>query len=115
MNRLRKIPNPLLLLKRVFELGMNLVDLCGSILIVKFFRDWIANMAAIRLIHELVENTSEYESLLRNVEWIIIPSINPDGFEYTHTTVSLICSCSRYKFDINLFFQRIVIGLKTVE
>uniref|UniRef100_A0A1L8DR84 Putative carboxypeptidase b n=1 Tax=Nyssomyia neivai TaxID=330878 RepID=A0A1L8DR84_9DIPT len=48
-------------------------------------REWIAPMSALNLIHELVEHSTEYADLF-SCDWIIIPSVNPDGYQYTHTS-----------------------------
>nr|ABV60312.1 putative carboxypeptidase B [Lutzomyia longipalpis] len=46
-------------------------------------REWIAPMSALNLIHELVEHSAENTDLFA-CDWIIIPSVNPDGYQYTH-------------------------------
>ncbi|KAF5301249.1 hypothetical protein FQR65_LT00949 [Abscondita terminalis] len=46
-------------------------------------REWIAPAMALYIIHQLVEN-SENRYLINNVDWIIIPLANPDGYEYSH-------------------------------
>ncbi|KAG4072020.1 hypothetical protein HA402_010957 [Bradysia odoriphaga] len=48
-------------------------------------REWIAPATALYIIHELVENYSENQKLLENLNWIVVPVLNPDGYEYTHT------------------------------
>lgn len=50
-------------------------------------REWIAPATALYVIHELVENYANNKDALRNLEWIILPVANPDGYEYSHTTV----------------------------
>lgn len=50
-------------------------------------REWIAPATALYVIHELVENYANNKDVLRNLEWIILPVANPDGYEYSHTTV----------------------------
>nr|XP_022916621.1 carboxypeptidase B-like [Onthophagus taurus] len=47
-------------------------------------REWIAPAMALYLIQQLVEN-EEYAYLSENANWVIIPVLNPDGYEYTHT------------------------------
>ncbi|XP_044596900.1 zinc carboxypeptidase A 1-like, partial [Cotesia glomerata] len=49
-------------------------------------REWIAPSTALYLVHQLVTNQSN-AYLYKNVDWLIIPSLNPDGYEYTHSTV----------------------------
>nr|XP_036220392.1 carboxypeptidase B isoform X2 [Bactrocera oleae] len=48
-------------------------------------REWIAPAAALYVIQQLVENYEQNSHLLANYDWIIVPLVNPDGYEYTHT------------------------------
>lgn len=50
-------------------------------------REWITVPAAINVVNQLHETTNF--NLLQNIDWIIIPVVNPDGYEYTHTNVSI--------------------------
>lgn len=50
-------------------------------------REWITIPAAINVINSLL-NASE-TTYLDNYDWIIVPVVNPDGYEYTHTDVSI--------------------------
>lgn len=52
-------------------------------------REWISPAVVLYIIHQLVEN-SKNRHLIESVDWYIIPSLNPDGYEYTHTHVSLL-------------------------
>lgn len=45
-------------------------------------REWLAPTTALYLIEQLVGPSG---SLLDKLDWIIIPLLNPDGYEYTHT------------------------------
>ncbi|XP_030751013.1 carboxypeptidase B-like isoform X2 [Sitophilus oryzae] len=45
-------------------------------------REWIAPPAALYIIHQLVENPAN-AALYQNVDWAIIPCLNPDGYQYT--------------------------------
>nr|CAD7411976.1 unnamed protein product [Timema cristinae] len=49
-------------------------------------REWIAPATAVYIINQLVEN-SENSDLISNVDWHIVPVTNPDGYEFSHTTV----------------------------
>lgn len=49
-------------------------------------REWITIPSAINIVKELV-NVSQ-RSYLNDLQWIIIPVLNPDGYEYSHTNVS---------------------------
>ncbi|XP_031347022.1 carboxypeptidase B-like [Photinus pyralis] len=48
-------------------------------------REWLAPAQALYIINQLIKN-GDNRRLIENVNWIIIPLINPDGYEYTHTT-----------------------------
>lgn len=49
-------------------------------------RQWITIPSALNIVDQiLAENEA---NLLDNFEWIVIPVVNPDGYEYTHTDVS---------------------------
>lgn len=43
-------------------------------------------MTAVYFIHEIVEHYYEFEAILHDVEFIVIPVSNPDGYAYTHST-----------------------------
>lgn len=51
-------------------------------------REWISPAFALYLIRELVEN-EQNRNMIETVNWFIIPVLNPDGYEYTHTNVSM--------------------------
>ncbi|CAK9834108.1 Carboxypeptidase B [Anthophora retusa] len=48
-------------------------------------REWIAPATALYIIDLMVAN---HKSLLTNVDWYILPVLNPDGYEFTHTATS---------------------------
>lgn len=48
-------------------------------------RDWISTMAAVNIIHELVEHYDDFKNIVDNVEWFVIPVANPDGYEFSRT------------------------------
>lgn len=45
-------------------------------------REWIAPAVALYLINQLVE-VPENIGLIEDVDWLILPSVNPDGYEFT--------------------------------
>lgn len=51
-------------------------------------REWIAPAVVTYIIQELVENENN-RYMIENVDWVFIPVVNPDGYEYTHTDVSI--------------------------
>ncbi|XP_046389814.1 carboxypeptidase B-like [Ischnura elegans] len=46
-------------------------------------REWIAPAVALYLIQELTEGSAQ--DLLKDVDWVILPEVNPDGYEYTRS------------------------------
>ncbi|XP_067613427.1 carboxypeptidase B1-like [Eurosta solidaginis] len=52
-------------------------------------REWIAPAEALYVIHQLVENFAANAHLLENYDWVILPVVNPDGYEYTHTNTRM--------------------------
>lgn len=50
-------------------------------------REWIAPATALYIIQELVENQNN-RNLIENVDWHIIPILNPDGYRFSYSSVS---------------------------
>lgn len=50
-------------------------------------REWLAPAQAIYIINQLLE-VSENKELIDKVDWVIIPLLNPDGYEYSHSVVN---------------------------
>ncbi|CAD0204623.1 unnamed protein product [Chrysodeixis includens] len=49
-------------------------------------REWVTTPVTLYSIHRLVDNVRHEDFELRDdVDWIILPVINPDGYEYSHT------------------------------
>nr|AEI58636.1 carboxypeptidase [Eupolyphaga sinensis] len=48
-------------------------------------REWIAPATALYVIYQLVENNAANSALTDAVDWYILPVLNPDGYEYSHT------------------------------
>ncbi|RZF49063.1 hypothetical protein LSTR_LSTR008349 [Laodelphax striatellus] len=48
-------------------------------------REWITPAVAMFLIKQLVQNYRSTRRLVDNLDWYIMPIMNPDGYEYTHT------------------------------
>nr|ABO21076.1 carboxypeptidase B [Aedes aegypti] len=46
-------------------------------------REWIAPATALYVINRLVQHANENRDLLSNLTWIILPLVNPDGYEYS--------------------------------
>ncbi len=52
----------------------------------QYFREWISPATCSYIARELVENSAEYKNLLEAFDVYIMPSMNPDGYEYSRTT-----------------------------
>lgn len=52
-------------------------------------REWAASAEALCIISALVED-SRNQNLIENVDWYILPLVNPDGFEYSRNKVIII-------------------------
>lgn len=65
-------------------------------------REWLAPAQVLYIIHQLVENPAnkDYFSL---VDWYLVPVLNPDGYEYTFTTVSSILLQFVINIHVKLF------------
>ncbi|XP_068623688.1 carboxypeptidase B-like [Battus philenor] len=49
-------------------------------------REWVTTPVALYAMHRLVEDLrTEDRDLLEQMDWIILPVVNPDGYEYSHT------------------------------
>lgn len=46
-------------------------------------REWIAPATALYIIYQLVENFEANQELLDEFDWIVLPLVNPDGYEYS--------------------------------
>lgn len=52
-------------------------------------REWIGPATILYILNELLHSTNpEVRALAESHEWYIFPVFNPDGYEYTHTSVS---------------------------
>ncbi|CRL08319.1 CLUMA_CG021383, isoform A [Clunio marinus] len=47
-------------------------------------REWISPATALYLINQLVDPTTDYSRLLNELDFTIMPVVNPDGYQYTH-------------------------------
>lgn len=47
-------------------------------------REWITPSMALFIMNELAVNYDQYRALLQEFDWIIMPVVNADGYEYTH-------------------------------
>lgn len=49
---------------------------------------WITISTALYVIHQLVENYENNKHLLQNLDWVIMPLVNPDGYEFSRSDSS---------------------------
>ena len=60
-------------------------------------REWAAVTTALYIADHLIGDYKKGDStvryLLKNFDFFIVPVVNPDGYEYTHTTVSIYFVC----------------------
>lgn len=66
-------------------------------------RDWIGIMGAINLIHELVEHYDDYRPLVDDIEWFIVPVVNPDGFEFSRLNPAVSRTLSSSVVRLKIF------------
>ncbi|XP_033160952.1 carboxypeptidase B [Drosophila mauritiana] len=48
-------------------------------------REWISPSMALYIIQQLLDNYGDNQELLQDYDWVIMPVVNADGYEYTHT------------------------------
>jgi len=48
-------------------------------------REWVSQATLMYFLHRLVEDPTTSDDLLENVDWIIIPNLNPDGYHWAFT------------------------------
>jgi len=48
-------------------------------------REWIAGASATWIINELISNPNQYLAILNEIDLVIVPMLNADGYEYSHT------------------------------
>lgn len=48
-------------------------------------REWIGPAVAMYLCMQLVERYLDHPHLVMDADWYILPVLNPDGYEYSHT------------------------------
>ena len=51
-------------------------------------REWIAPATALYMLNQITENPDVAAGLINGLDWYIVPVLNPDGYEFTHTKVS---------------------------
>ena len=49
-------------------------------------REWISPATCTWMIRELIENDAKHPQLLNDLDWYILPIVNPDGYAFTQTS-----------------------------
>ncbi|XP_071439408.1 carboxypeptidase B-like [Hetaerina americana] len=49
-------------------------------------REWISPAASLYILKQLVENFKVNRKIVEGIDWYVMPMVNPDGYEYSHTT-----------------------------
>lgn len=72
-------------------------------------REWITVPVALNIVNKTVQESQR--RFLENLEWIVIPVLNPDGYEYTHTNVRfyLLFISNIFKTSLSLTIIQILI------
>lgn len=65
-------------------------------------REWISVATALYCIYELTEHLQRNKQLLRKLDFVIVPIVNVDGYEYTHTKVKFILEKVSWRFILIL-------------
>ncbi|CAD7080708.1 unnamed protein product [Hermetia illucens] len=63
------------------RVGKKLVYIQGG----SHAREWISISTVLYFVTELLENFNYYQNYLKGIEIGVVPVLNPDGYEYTHT------------------------------
>lgn len=48
-------------------------------------REWVSQATVVYFLHRLIEDPQASAELLNNLDWIIIPNLNPDGYSWSYT------------------------------
>lgn len=57
-------------------------------------REWIGVATSTYILNQLLTSTdASIRAIAENYNWYIFPVANPDGYSYTHTTVSFVTIC----------------------
>lgn len=67
-------------------------------------REWISITTALFIIQQLLKDDNKH--LYKNIDWYIFPSMNPDGYEFSHNEVN-----EQQYFFFVLLFHKILIRL----
>ena len=70
-------------------------------------REWISPAVTTYAINELTTNHANYSDLLDNLDWYLLPSHNPDGYQFTKEHVKRFHEISTF---LDLFFCDFIPG-----
>jgi len=81
---------------KIIKIGEGVADKTKPIIFIDsgiHAREWIGPAFTTYLVQELIDGytsgNSDIKPLVQKFDWYIVPVVNPDGYEYTHTNVSL--------------------------
>ncbi|XP_038117134.1 carboxypeptidase B [Culex quinquefasciatus] len=52
-------------------------------------REWTSTMVAMFVIHEFIEHPDHFTDILDEINFLVIPVANPDGYAFSHTTTRM--------------------------
>ena len=58
-------------------------------------REWIAPATVTFMMNELITNSAAYQDSIDAIDFVFMPTVNPDGYQYSY--VSLQKSCNELK------------------
>jgi murein tripeptide amidase MpaA len=47
-------------------------------------REWISPATVTYIVNQFVEQWEDQPKFIQNIDWYVLPVVNPDGYEYTH-------------------------------
>ncbi len=82
---------------KLIRIGVNVANKNKPVIFVDggiHAREWISPAFATCLVDYLVTeynaNNADVRALLAKFDWIILPVVNPDGYEFSHTNVCFL-------------------------
>jgi len=62
-------------------------------------REWISHAAVLYVLEQLVENFEANSNLLKDYDWVILPVVNPDGYEYSQLSGNRLWRKTRKPYE----------------
>lgn len=67
-------------------------------------REWMSVATAVYCIHELIEHFDKNKSMLEKLDFVIVPIVNVDGYEYSHTNVGITSFENNFNNFVHQFY-----------